>query len=169
MSKSYPEFYARISAPWRRNPEMAKLVERADAFLRVAVAGAYAGLLAWLAATSSGQLLRAFVVPLVTFGLVTAMRAFVNARRPYEAHDIAPLIHKDTQGKSMPSRHMASATIIACTLLWAAGLLCGTLGFAACGAIAYLRIVGGVHYPRDIVAGAGFALLCALLGYVAIP
>lgn len=165
----YEHFYERVSAPWRNNGVGGTVLARIDAALRIAVAAGYGALLVWLFATGDQRLLRAVLVPAVTFALVTMIRAAINAPRPYEAHAIRPLIHKDTQGHSMPSRHMASATIIACTLFWAAGPVWGAVGFAACAAIAYTRIVGGVHFPRDIAAGAVMALLAALLGYLVIP
>ena len=169
MSSGYTEFYERISAPWRRKAGGAERLARIDNALRIAVAAAYVALLAWLAATHDAHLLRAVMVPALTFALVTVLRMMINADRPYEAHPIDPLIEKGTHGRSMPSRHMASATAIACALAWAAGPVWGVAGLAGCGAIAYVRIVGGVHFPRDIAVGAVLALLLAVCGYALIP
>ena len=172
----YEEFYANISAPWRAKSNGSAVLTGIDNGLRVLVASLYCILLIWLAFSGSPLLLRAIVVPLVTFVVVSLWRAGINWPRPYESHNIDPLIKKDTQGKSMPSRHMASATIIASTLVWVA--VCegqpflwvgAVLGIAACCAIAYVRIAGGVHYPRDIIVGAITAIAFALVGFLAIP
>lgn len=165
----YTDFYTRISKPWRTKQNGAALLTRIDLWLRIAVAAAYIGMLLWLFVTQSPALLRAIVVPLTAFVLVTGLRIAINAPRPYEAFAIDPLIHKSTRGKSMPSRHMASATIIACTMLWALGPLWGVVGFIACVAIAYVRIVGGVHFPRDIAVAATISIVAAIVGFVVIP
>ena len=124
---------------------------------------------AWLLFT--GDILRALrmiCVPALTFILVTYLRARWNAPRPYELYDIDPIIRKDTRGLSMPSRHIASAVIIACALSWI-HLDWGVLAFVACAAVAFTRIVGGVHFPRDVAVAAAISLACGILGFVVIP
>jgi membrane-associated phospholipid phosphatase len=36
-------------------------------------------------------------------------------------------------------------------------------------AMAAIRVVGGVHWPRDVIAGAACALVLAAIGYAVIP
>lgn len=172
----YEDFYKRITAPWRSQQNGGALLTNIDKALRVLFVVLYGALLVWLTVLQSPLLLRAVLVPLFTFVLVSLWRNGVNWQRPYEKHNIEPLIPKNTQGKSFPSRHMASATIIACTLIWAAATfghpllwVAAVLGTAACGDVAYARIVGGVHFPRDIIAGAITGIVCALIGFVFIP
>ncbi len=168
MIVMYVDFYEKVSQPWRRAGAEA-LLARIDAICRVAFAAAYAAILVWLAFTGDGRLPKAFLVPLATFCLVTVARAAIDAKRPYEMYPISPLVPKGTHGRSMPSRHMASATIIALTALWATGPAWGALGIAGCLVVAYARIAGGVHFPRDIAAAAIVACACAVVGYVVIP
>ncbi len=175
MTRMYKEYYERISKRWREKPNGSLLLSGIDNGLRGFVASLYFILLIWLVLNQSPLLLRAILVPLVTFVVVSVWRATINWKRPYEVHDINLLIKKDTQGKSMPSRHMASATIIACTLLWVATITNNTLVWVlelfaslSCVAIAYVRIVGGVHFPRDIAVGAITAIVFALVGFWAI-
>ena len=165
----YTEFYERISAPWRANPALRGALRSVDLALRIAFALAYLGLLNWLAYQGDyPRLERAFFVPAITFVAVTALRNAINAPRPYEAYPIDAVIPKETTGKSMPSRHMASATIIACTLWWVS-VPAGIVAAVGCAAIAYVRIAGGVHFPRDIAAAAAFSLACAAVGFLLIP
>ncbi|CCQ10829.1 PAP2 family protein [Pseudoalteromonas luteoviolacea B = ATCC 29581] len=63
---------------------------------------------------------------------------------------------------SLPSGHSAGAFLFA--TLWSVSFppLAGTLYLWACG-VALSRVVVGVHYPLDIVAGALLGLGCAEL------
>lgn len=162
----YPRFYDKISAPWRRLKSGPALLAWLNKLLVAVFAGSYGVALLWLAAQGDARLLRFVLVPAATFVLVSALRAWLNHPRPYERHDIDPIVPGSTQGKSMPSRHMTSATAIACALgsidvRWGAAL-----GVLAC-LVAYVRVVQGQHFPRDVVAGAAFALACAGVGYFA--
>ena len=119
----------------------------------------------WLLAQSDMRWVRVAAVPALVLVLVTVLRSVLNAARPYELYDIDPLLPSDTQGHSLPSRHVASAFIIACALGYmnvAWGLVAG---IAAC-LVAYARVAGGVHFVRDVVAGALLALVCAALGFL---
>ena len=67
--------------------------------------------------------LRFTLIPLCTLILVTVIRALINAKRPYEVYDYTPAVHKDTKGKSFPSRHTVCAFIIAMGVVIALGSL----------------------------------------------
>ncbi|HIS53208.1 MAG TPA: phosphatase PAP2 family protein [Candidatus Onthomonas avicola] len=103
----------------------------------------------------------ALLVPAVSFLLVSVFRSRYNAPRPYEVLEIDPLIHKNTRGHSFPSRHVFSMFVIAMTFLW----LWPPLGaiFLLLGALlAVCRVVGGVHFPRDVLAGAAMGVAAGL-------
>jgi membrane-associated phospholipid phosphatase len=96
--------------------------------------------------------------------LVSVYRAWRSEKRPYEVLEIQPLIVKETKGNSFPSRHVFSAFVIAVTALWvapAAGGVLLVLGVA----LAACRVIGGVHWPRDVIAGAAVGIAAGLLGY----
>lgn len=115
--------------------------------------GAYGVLLVLAAVEAVGKALVLLVVPAVGFGLVSAVRAGVNAPRPYDNGGPDPLIARDGEGKSFPSRHSFSAfTIATCWCVECAAV--AVVLFGAAVALATLRVKGGVHYPRDVVAGA---------------
>lgn len=161
------EQYARLSAPFRgeRREKALKLVNKTLTGLCYA---AYPALLLGLLLTRDGRLLRAVLVPGVSFVLLSLIRRGINAPRPYEVLPIAPIIHKDTRGKSMPSRHVFSMFVIAMTFLW----ICPVLGVVLLcfGAVlAGVRVVGGVHFPRDVMVGAAAGVLSGAAGYWLIP
>ena len=91
-----------------------------------------------------------------------------NAPRPYELYAIDPLIRKDTHGKSFPGRHVFSACIIACALTWI-DVRFGLPAFTACALLAATRIIGWVHFPRDIIAALALGIAIDAIGFVAIP
>ena len=163
----YVSWYERISAPFR-SASAVRTVNVLDKGLVYLVAAVYVVALVALAVTGDARFWKTLLVPAVTFALVTVVRRVVNAPRPYEQHAIDPIIHKDTHGKSLPSRHLASAVIIACALAWL-NPVAGALAFVASAVVAFTRAVGGVHYPRDLVAAIVLSLLCGAIGFLAIP
>ena len=99
------------------------------------------------------------------FFLLPLGRSLYNRPRPYQTWDIQPLIKKDSLGKSFPSRHVFSATTIAMFTLLLNPWLGGTMLFLA-AILAILRVLGGVHYPSDVLAGYVIGILVGLLLYL---
>lgn len=163
----YQTWYERISAPFRSNAA-SRAINVLDRALVYVIAAVYIVTLVYLFATGDGRFWRALIVPAITFALVTFARIAINAPRPYELYAIDPIIHKDTIGKSMPSRHLASAVIIACALAWLHPVG-GLIAFVACAVVAFTRLVGGVHFPRDIIAAIAVSALCGIIGFVLVP
>lgn len=163
----YQSWYETISAPFR-STSASSFVNILDKALVYIVAAAYVVALAVLAFSGDTRFWRALIVPAATFAIATALRRFIDAPRPYELYSIDPVIFKGTRGKSMPSRHLASAVIIACALAWLNPIV-GAVAFIASAVVAFTRIVGGVHFPRDIAAAALLSLACGLIGFILIP
>ncbi len=108
--------------------------------------------------------LKATFIPLLVLVLVTAMRYLVNAKRPYEVYSYSPVVPKKTKGKSFPSRHTASAFIIAMAFLYIdvkVGVVMMVLAFL----IGITRIVSGVHFVRDVIGGALISIIIGLVGF----
>jgi membrane-associated phospholipid phosphatase len=164
----YSETYEKISAPLRAHPRGVRAIVVTDKVLVAVVALGYVGALIWLAIGGDARFLRVLLVPAISFAAMSATRAVINAPRPYEADGIDPLIKKDTQGKSFPGRHVFSAAVIACALAYLQ-IGWGITAFVATAVIAIVRVVGGVHYPRDVIAGAVLGILCGIIGFVLIP
>lgn len=156
--------YERWSSPLR-SPRGEAGLNRLNFFLTRLCYVAYPLALLLLAWNRDPRGIPALVIPAVSFAAVSVFRSLYNAPRPYELLDIHPLIHKDKKGKSFPSRHVFSVFVIAMTFLWllppvgVVFLVIGVL-LAAC------RVLGGVHFPRDVIAGALIALLAGLVYWV---
>lgn len=160
------EQYIKITEPMRKNPEKTKRVIAMNQILTGVVFMVYPLYMAVLYGENDPKLLRVLLVPAVSFVLVTILRRIINAPRPYEKFNIPPVIEKDTKGKSFPSRHVFSVFIIAVAIFYShpgPGILIGLIGVA----MAVIRVLGGVHEVRDVVAGAVIGLLCGMVGFYA--
>ena len=129
----------------------------------------YPALLGLLWYTKNDGLIPAIVIPGVSFILLSIWRDRINKPRPYEVFDMVPVIDKKTKGHSFPSRHIFCMFLIAVTVFYfypLAGLLIGLVGIA----LAVNRVIGGVHFVKDVVCGALVGILCGVVGfYVILP
>ena len=163
----YERWYDNISYHFR--DELAvQAINVLDRALVVLIAVVYLFLIAYMLFTGDLNVIRVIIVPAISFVAVTLLRVYFNAPRPYEVYDIDPIIVKNTHGKSFPSRHVASAVAIACAIAYL-HLDWGVTAFVASAVVAFTRIVGGVHFPRDVAAGAGLSIIIGLVGFVLIP
>ena len=92
------------------------------------------------------------------------LRRCIDRPRPYEALGFAPLFPKQTRGQSFPSRHCFSAAGIAVAAAFVSAPLAAVLAALAC-LIAATRVLTGVHYPSDVLAGLAFGALSAAAGF----
>jgi membrane-associated phospholipid phosphatase len=82
--------------------------------------------------------------------------------RPYATHPDATLFGARSHDPSFPSDHASAAFAIAVAVFLFDRLL-GGIFLAAAAAIGIGRVVTGVHYPADVVAGALVGTAAALL------
>ena len=106
--------------------------------------------------------LKATLVPLAVLIFVTILRYVINAKRPYEVYNYSPAIHKNTKGKSFPSRHTASAFIIAMTFLYVDTKI-GIIMLVLATLIGITRVLSGVHFIKDVVSGALISILTGIV------
>lgn len=109
-------------------------------------------------------LYRSILIPGVSFIIVSVYRKLLSAPRPYEVYGFTPALKKDTKGKSFPSRHVFSIFIVAFTVFQVfpvAGAVICVQGFL----LAIIRVVGGVHFIKDVVAGFFMALIISIVCY----
>jgi membrane-associated phospholipid phosphatase len=151
------------------HPVYTKLLHIVNRLLTITVFLLYPLLLVWLYFKAPDKLLRAILVPLDSFLVVTFARFVINRKRPYEAYGIPPAIPKSTSGKSFPSRHVFSACVIATTFLYAGiNPLIGAALLAAGVMLGVIRILSGVHFASDVIVGAFAGILAGFIGYVLI-
>lgn len=123
----------------------------------------YPLLLLWLFRTESSSFIKTLLIPSAGFLLVSGLRILADRPRPYERFGLAPVIPKDTKGRSFPSRHVFSAAIIAAAFFvqqepWLSSA--GVLLFVCALLLGALRVIAGVHFVSDVAA----ALVCAGIG-----
>ncbi|MCI9080122.1 MAG: phosphatase PAP2 family protein [Lachnospiraceae bacterium] len=110
------------------------------------------------------RFIRVIAVPAASFTALSVFRAKYNAIRPYEKYNFKPLIPKDTHGKSFPSRHVFSIFICAGAASYiypVPGMVIYIMGIL----LAVIRVISGVHFPRDVIAGALAGVLCSIAGF----
>ncbi len=112
---------------------------------------------------SNDNFLKILLIPLISFVALSIIRRLLNFPRPYEKYDIKPLYNKSTKGCSFPSRHTFSAFVIAFTAFFVSVPLSIVLIFLAV-ILGATRVLCGIHFIKDIVAGIVFAALSALCG-----
>lgn len=131
-------------------------------------AALYLGTLASLMLARDARLVRALLVPAACFLAVTALRPAIGRERPYDRFNAEPVGRfRRGKGKSMPSRHAASAAAIAMAVIYAfptppvaAGML------ALCAVIAALRVLAGQHYMSDVIAALLLSGMISAVGYL---
>lgn len=158
------ETYLKLTGYIRDNPRRIQVTDNANRILTGFVFLIYPLFLLLLFLQGNPFLLRAALVPSISFAAVSVFRNVFHAQRPYEKFGIPPVLQKDTRGKSFPSRHVFSAFVIAVTvyrLYPIAGAILAGIGVV----LGVIRVIGGVHEPKDVVAGALTGILSGVLGY----
>lgn len=167
--QNYTRTYDRLTRWFRGHPWAVTGLKIANGALVVLMYIAYPVLLGELYLRhhtfTDPLLLKAFWVPALSFLVVTVFRTKINRLRPYEAWPIKPLIPRNKQGESMPSRHVFSSTVIAMVYLYVHPPL-GILFLLVSLLSALVRVLGGVHYPTDVTAGFVSGVLAGLLLWV---
>ena len=158
--KNYQEWYDHIAGNIENKPFLLRLLRTFNRFMTVVMPMIYLTLLAttYLQQGLGKQVLIYVFVPASGFVILSLLRKKINAPRPYEVWEIIPLLDRDSPGQSMPSRHVFSASIISMACLHASlsvGMACLTLS----ALLGLVRVLGGVHYPKDVVVG----YICALV------
>lgn len=158
--KNYQEWYDHIASKIENRPIFLSLLRTFNRFMTVVMPMIYLTLLAttYLQQGLGKQVLIYVFIPASGFVILSFLRKKINAPRPYEEWTIKPLLDRDSPGQSMPSRHVFSATIISMACLHASltmGMICLTLS----ALLGLVRVLGGVHFPKDVVVG----YICALV------
>lgn len=99
----------------------------------------------------------------IPFVAVSVIRRLINAPRPYELYDFYEAKPKDKRGSSFPSRHVFSAFLIATLSAEMSIYIC--IALLTVGVVlAVSRVLLGIHFIRDAVAGAAVGILSGILG-----
>lgn len=158
--KNYQEWYAHIAANIKNKPFLLSLLRTFNRFMTVVVPIVYLTLLTtiYFREGFGKQVLMYVFIPASGFVILSFLRKKINAPRPYEVWEIVPLLDRDSPGQSMPSRHVFSATIISMACFHAS-LSVGVILLVLSAFLGLVRVLGGVHFPKDVVVG----YICALV------
>ncbi|MBR4039247.1 MAG: phosphatase PAP2 family protein [Clostridia bacterium] len=136
----------------------------------LACAGAYMLTLLYLMLTRDIRLVRVLIVPAACFIICTVLRPLIGRERPYDRFQAEPAgRYRRGKGKSMPSRHTASAAAIALAVAYVFphGAVTAAM-LLLCALIAGLRVVCGQHYVSDVLAALLLSSVISLTGYILI-
>ena len=155
----YPNFYRWLTLPFTKKPSRIQVLKRMNRILTLVMPGIYGLVFCWLFAKQvSLEKIWPFIwIPASGFVLFSLFRHWINVPRPYEKWEIQPLLEKNSSGHSFPSRHVFSATMISmcvCQLSLPLGLASMLLSLL----LALVRVMGGVHYPKDVLVAWALGL-----------
>ena len=152
--KNYQEWYGHIAANIKNNQFHLMLLRSFNRFMTVVMPIVYLTLLTtiYFREGFGKQVLMYVFIPASGFVILSFLRKKINAPRPYEEWTIKPLLDRDSPGQSMPSRHVFSATIISMACLHAS-LTMGMICLILSALLGLVRVLGGVHFPKDVVVG----------------
>ena len=171
MKYSYASLYNKNAEFYNAHPTAKRAIKIGNTLLTWLFFACY-GIL-WLYALQIDplgaiDLIKILFVPLLTLLVVSVLRLAITRARPYTeaGAGITPFVEKKkADNKSFPSRHLACATVISMVFLpyypLAGGVL---LGLSAL--LGYIRFALGLHYPSDLLAGAGLGVALGYLMFV---
>ena len=165
--KNYQEWYDHIAGKIGNRPIFLSLLRTFNRFMTVVLPIVYLTLLVitYLQEGLGKQVLMYVFVPASGFVILSLLRKKINAPRPYEVWEIVPLLDRDSPGQSMPSRHVFSATIISMTCLHAS-LSVGVILLVLSALLGLVRVLGGVHYPKDVLIGYACGLVWGVIFFL---
>ena len=165
--KNYQEWYGHVASNIKNKPFLLRSLRAFNRFMTVVMPIVYLTLLAitYLQEGLGKKIWIYLFIPASGFVILSLLRKKLNAPRPYEVWEIVPLLDRDSPGQSMPSRHVFSASIISMACMHASltmGMICLTLS----AFLGLVRVLGGVHYPKDVVVGYICALVWGVLFFL---
>ena len=109
-------------------------------------------------------LFKFIVIPAIAFLLVTVIRKKLNRPRPFEVYNIASSVDHG-QGQSFPSRHTASAFIIAFAFMYL-NFYFGIVMLVLACLIAVSRIMCGLHFTEDVLSGCIISCVLGIIFFI---
>ncbi len=168
MKYDYKALYQKNAAFYNARPKLKKALLFGNLAFTFFFFVAYGGLTAYaLFSPDSFEVkdtIKMLFAPSLCVFLIALLRLTIPRPRPYSeaGANIEPLLKKHgAQDQSFPSRHIASAFVIAGVFL-AHFTLVGVALFALALTLGYIRFALGLHYPSDLIGGAGVGVFCSL-------
>ena len=158
------ETYIRLM-DWGREKECrTQLIKGINLFVTLVVYAIYPMMIFGLFLQWDERIWKAVLVPGISFVLVSVFRYIYNQERPYIAFNYPSVVKKNKIGKSMPSRHVFSAVIVAMTCYYIWPPLSVPVGICAV-VMCFGRVLAGVHYPKDVIVGTVLGIGMGMIGF----
>lgn len=155
-------FYEKLNAFAAKNRYLSAFVRITDKVLVIGISLSYLLLLISLFAGRSDRSLASLLIPAISFVFVSLIRYLIDRARPYDKLHLQEILNARKKGRSFPSRHVFSASVIAATFYPICPAVSIAL-FAAAVLLAFCRVVGGVHYISDVFVGLALGAAVGVL------
>lgn len=152
------ETYKSIVGFFKRNKPCNTVLKLCYNFLPFIMFVSYGILIVFMFFSDIKIFARITLSPLTVFAIVTFFRKIFNRPRPYEKFATTSVFGKNKKGESMPSRHTACAFIIAMAFMYVSIPL-GIAYLIISTFIMISRVLAGVHFISDVIAGMAISLL----------
>ncbi len=151
-----PESYIKLNEYIKSHKNFESAVIFIDKNFPKPVVFIFYSMLAFLAVKRDRRFFACAAIPWIDFYLVTKLRNKLNRKRPFENIGFEPII-MHSKGKSCPSRHASSSVIITFAVYFISpflGIITGIISVFVC----FSRILTGVHYISDVIAGISISI-----------
>src|SRR5205823_10769049 len=103
--------------------------------------------------------------------VVTIIKAFTDRARPFNLLRDTRVIGWRAQGLSFPSGHTAQTfyTVTLAVSQFKLHFAIAAVLYGVAIVVGLSRVYLGMHYPRDVIAGAILALVWSILGVIVAP
>ena len=152
------ETYKSIVGFFKRNKPCNTVLKLCYNFLPFIMFASYGILIVFMFFSDIKIFARITLSPLTVFAIVTFFRKIFNRPRPYEKFATTSVFGKNKKGESMPSRHTACAFIIAMAFMYVS-IPIGIAYLIISALIMISRVLAGVHFISDVIAGMAISLL----------
>lgn len=152
------ETYKSIVGFFKRNKPCNTVLKLCYNFLPLIMFASYGILIVFMFFSDIKIFARITLSPLTVFAIVTFFRKIFNRPRPYEKFATTSVFGKNKKGESMPSRHTACAFIIAMAFMYVS-IPIGIAYLIISALIMISRVLAGVHFISDVIAGMAISLL----------
>ena len=113
---------------------------------------------------------RVLLVPLGSYFLVQLVNMMLDYPRPYEKFNVKPALPPDKEGgHSIPCKQAYWYTMIGLVftiILVFPFKIIGIVLLAGAAGLCAIRVIGGLHFTRDVVIGVVLAVVFAYVGFM---
>lgn len=158
------EHYIKITNTIKKNRRLETVIKTANLSVTFIIYILYVAMLLILLLSKDYRLIRIVLTTGISFVLLSIVRKIIDAPRPYALYDFEPIVKKDKSGESMPSRHVFSCFVIAMAFMYIDVSL-GVIVMIDGILMAILRVIIGVHFPKDVIVGALIGIVSGIIGF----